>query len=182
MSENPVDGGRRRRDEGIPNFLEGNPSRMELIPNPEERNPSSNPHFPSSNLAFSTTYADPRSIIVLEANFGGSRQGRRVLPLVHRLLSSFFGSSGCLSKGGLAPFFKIADARAPFVRFGGRAADEREKGTPRSGKQKPPGSRGKRQADRSDVRHGIRPQKARTGFEPFLNSGWAPALHAASVS
>jgi hypothetical protein len=31
----------------------------------------------------------------------------------------------------------IADARAPFVRLGGRGADEREKGTPRSGSKSP---------------------------------------------
>jgi hypothetical protein len=61
--------------------------------------------------------------------------------------------------------FKIADGRASFVRLGGRAADEREREPGVHGEC--PGTSRKRQADRSDVRQEIRPQKARTGFEPL---------------
>jgi hypothetical protein len=69
--------------------------------------------------------------------------------------------------------FMIADAWASFVRLGGRGADKREKGTGVMDHE--PKDRGKRQADRSDVRQEFArkrpepvssPMDKRTGASP----------------
>ncbi len=98
------------------------------------------------------------------------------------------GSSGCLSKRRAWRLFMIADAWASFVRLVGRGADEREKGTrrPRSIPGYEPGTRGprgKRQADRSDVRQEYaRLKRARSGFEPGQANGRQPFMPRVSHS
>jgi hypothetical protein len=66
-----------------------------------------------------------------------------------------------------APFVRPWRPQSPITRKGNRRPQRKSTGT-----------RGKRQANRSDVGHRIRPQKARTGFEPDGQADGAPALHA----
>jgi hypothetical protein len=87
-----------------------------------------------------------------------------------------FGSSGLFKQVKGWRLFMIAGVWASFVRLGGRGADEREKGTPAPTPQRR-GTRGKRQADRSDVRQEYvrftKPDPASTlshadGRQPFM--------------
>jgi hypothetical protein len=117
MSEGRVEGRRRRRDEGNPNFSEGNPSRVEEIPNLAEGNPNSNASIPSQNLVFSMTYADPRTpghFSLFEADSGCKCRGKAGVacspPSCFVGRSVFvFGSSGLFKRVKGWRLFMIAD-------------------------------------------------------------------------
>ena len=76
----------------------------------------------------------------------------------------------------------IADARAPFVRPGGRGADEREKGTRRPRIQRARDGPAEKDRPIDPMSGKNSPAKEPEPVSSLWTSGRAPALHAASVS
>ena len=145
-------------------------------------------HLSSADPAFSRTYADPHGIFHFLRRFrrcgAAATQALRVrLGLFFGPFFLRFGALRSLSASEGWRRFKIADAWArssPDLSAASRKGAKREPGSMERPRVKARGSRtrGKRQADRSDVRQEIRPlQKSPNRFpSPDKRTGASPSL------
>ena len=138
----------RHRREGNPSFFQAKSKLSQILASFSKARTKSSKENPWISFAESSLIKGlrrppgPFFIFCAASRLEGGDGRRRRCPFAWVRVSfpwSSFRVRPCLFERGegLAPFFKIADARALFVRLGGRGADEREKRTPRPRIPKP---------------------------------------------